>query len=118
MARRRSAAIRREGEGSDTRTSLGAPVWIDHSASAGLDAAEALPAAYRHAFEAVDRAQFIPGRTWVGGDEDRDDTAVDRGIDPKAWDKAVYDATLPIVTQFDEGTVTWPEQGRRPTSSG
>lgn len=84
---------------------------------AGLSAAGALPAAYRHAFEAVDRAQFIPDRIWVGGDEDRDDTAVDRGSDPKAWDDTVYDATLPIVTQFDEGAVTWPEQGYRPTSS-
>ncbi|MGH3942765.1 MAG: methyltransferase domain-containing protein [Pseudonocardiaceae bacterium] len=84
---------------------------------AGLYAAEVLPAAYRHAFQAVDRAQFIPDRIWVGGDEDRDDTAVDRGIDPKVWGKAVYDATLPIVTQFDDGTVTWPEQGYRPTSS-
>ena len=52
---------------------------------AGLYAAGALPAAYQHAFKAVDRAQFIPDRIWVGGDEDRDDTAVDRGIDPKAW---------------------------------
>ncbi|MGH8880205.1 MAG: methyltransferase domain-containing protein, partial [Stackebrandtia sp.] len=84
---------------------------------AGLYAAGALPAAYRHAFEAVDRAQFIPDRIWVGGDEDRDDTAVDRGSDPEAWDKAVYDATLPIVTQFDEGAVKWPEHGYRPTSS-
>ncbi|MGH3930027.1 MAG: methyltransferase domain-containing protein, partial [Pseudonocardiaceae bacterium] len=84
---------------------------------AGLYAAGALPAAYRHAFQAVDRAQFIPDRIWVGGDEDRDDTAVDREIDPKAWGKAVYDATLPIVTQYDDGTVKWPEQGYRPTSS-
>lgn len=84
---------------------------------AGLDAVGALPAAYQHAFKVVDRAQFIPDRIWIGDDEDRDDTAVDRGIDPKAWGKAVYDATLPIVTQFDDGTVTWPEQGYRPTSS-
>ncbi len=84
---------------------------------AGLSAAGIVPAAYRHAFKAVDRAQFIPGRIWVGGSEDRDDTAVDRGIDPKAWERAVYDATLPIVTQFDDGAVTWPEQGYRPTSS-
>lgn len=84
---------------------------------AGLYAAGALPAAYQHAFTAVDRAQFIPDRIWVGGGEDRDDAAVDRGIDPKAWGKAVYDATLPIVTQFDEGRVTWPGQGYRPTSS-
>ncbi|MGH3913955.1 MAG: protein-L-isoaspartate O-methyltransferase family protein, partial [Pseudonocardiaceae bacterium] len=61
---------------------------------AGLSAAGAPLAAYRHAFTTVDRAHFIPDRIWVGGDEDRDDTAVDRGIDPQAWDKAVYDATL------------------------
>jgi protein-L-isoaspartate O-methyltransferase len=84
---------------------------------AGLDAAGGLPAAYRHAFQAVDRAHFIPDRVWVGGDEDREDVAVDRGTDPKAWEKAVYDATLPIVTQYDDGTVTWPAQGHRPTSS-
>ena len=95
-------------------TSISDGTW---SLVAGLYAAGALPAAYQHAFTAVDRAQFIPDRIWIGGDEDRDDTAVDRGIDPKAWGKAVYDATLPIVTQFDEGTVTWPEQGYRPTSS-
>lgn len=83
----------------------------------GLYAAGVLPAAYSHAFKAVDRAHFIPDRIWVGDDEDRDDTAVDRGIDPKAWEKVVYDATLPIVTQFDDGTVPWPEQGYRPTSS-
>jgi protein-L-isoaspartate O-methyltransferase len=84
---------------------------------AGLYAAGALPPAYWHAFQAVDRAQFIPDRIWVGDDEDRDDTAVDRGSDPKAWAKAVYNASLPIVTQFDDGTVKWPEQGYRPTSS-
>jgi len=43
--------------------------------------------------------------------------AVDRGIDPTAWEKIVYDATMPIVTQFDDGMVTWPKQGYRPTSS-
>ncbi|MGH3938244.1 MAG: methyltransferase domain-containing protein [Pseudonocardiaceae bacterium] len=84
---------------------------------AGLSAAGALPAAYRYAFQAVDRAQFIPDRIWVGDDDDRGDIAVDREIDPKAWEEAVYDATLPIVTQFDDGTVMWPEQGHRPTSS-
>lgn len=83
---------------------------------AGLYEAGALPAAYRHAFMAVDRARFIPDRIWVGGDEDRD-TAVDRRADPQAWATAVYDATLPIVTQFDDGTVQWPKQGYRPTSS-
>ncbi|MGH4026731.1 MAG: methyltransferase domain-containing protein [Pseudonocardiaceae bacterium] len=83
----------------------------------GLSAAGVLPAVYRQAFEAVDRAQFIPDRIWVGGDEDRDDTPVDRELDPEAWDTAVYDATLPIVTQFDEGTAKWPEKGYRPTSS-
>lgn len=84
---------------------------------AGLCAAGVLRDEYRHAFNSVDRGHFVPDRIWVGGDEDRGDTAVDRGIDPKAWDKAVYDATLPLVTQFDDGTVAWPDQGYRPTSS-
>lgn len=84
---------------------------------AGLDAAGVIPAAYRRAFLAVDRADFVPERIWYGGDEDTDDTPVDRATDPDGWAKAVYDAAMPIVTQWDDGTVQWPEQGIRPTSS-
>ncbi|MFE0022230.1 methyltransferase domain-containing protein [Amycolatopsis sp. NPDC059021] len=86
---------------------------------AGLDTAGVLPASYRPAFEAVDRADFIPARMWCGGNEttDADDLAVDRGTDPQGWTKAVYDPRMPIVTQFDDGAVTWPDVGYRPTSS-
>ena len=84
---------------------------------AGLNAAGTLPAMHRHAFKAVDRAQFIPDRIWVGGDEDRDDTALDRGVDPKAWAKAVYTATAGCGTHFSAGTGRGPAGGYGPTSS-
>ncbi len=70
------------------------------------------------AFLAVDRADFVPDRVWCGGDEGSDDVAVDRGGDPDVWAKAVYDSTMPIVAQFDDGAVAWPEQGARPPSVG
>lgn len=73
----------------------------------------------RVAFAAVDRAAFIAERVWFGGDPDegRDDAAVDRAVDPDTWVRAVYDPHMPIVTQWDDGAVVWPEVGRRPTSS-
>lgn len=84
---------------------------------AGLDAAGVLPAAYRSAFLAVDRGDFIPERIWHGGDEDTDDTPLDQAADPGGWAKVVYDPAAPIVTQWDDGAVAWPRQGVRPTSS-
>ncbi|MPZ66235.1 MAG: protein-L-isoaspartate(D-aspartate) O-methyltransferase [Pseudonocardiaceae bacterium] len=84
---------------------------------AGLEESGPLPAAYRSAFLAVDRADFIPDRIWYGGDEKDEDTPLDRAMDPQQWSTVVYDATMPIVTQWDDGAVMWPEQGVRPTSS-
>lgn len=73
----------------------------------------------RAAFTAVDRADFVPDRIWHGGDRDegRDDIALDRAADPAGWEESVYDPHLPIVTQWDDGAINWPETGVRPTSS-
>ncbi|GAA4542296.1 methyltransferase domain-containing protein [Amycolatopsis samaneae] len=85
---------------------------------AGLNAVGVLPTAYCAAFEAVDRAGFVPARVWCSGDTGPGYLAVDRAGDPQAWAKAVYaPARTAIVTQFDDGAVTWPEVGDRPTSS-
>lgn len=73
----------------------------------------------RAAFAAIDRAGFIPERVWFGGDPDegRDDAAIDAAADPDDWMAAVYDPSMPIVTQWDDGAVSWPDIGDRPTSS-
>lgn len=94
----------------------------DHGGNAALvgtlrQVVTALPESHIAAFAAVDRAAFVPDQIWVGGDARTDDEAIDRASRPEAWDKAVYDAELPIVTQFDDGQVTWPQIGHRPTCS-
>ncbi|CAM2800437.1 methyltransferase domain-containing protein [Saccharomonospora xinjiangensis] len=83
---------------------------------AQLDSAGRLPAEFRSAFLAAAREWFIPERFWFRpGDED-EDVAVDRSCDPHRWLSAVY-ADRPLVTQFDDGAIAWPEIGKRPTSS-
>jgi len=82
-----------------------------------------VPAGYRDAFNAVDRAWFIPPRMWVrenfshGNDDDTDDDiAVDRDTDPELWERATY-TDVPIVTQWDDGQTVWPDIGYLPTCS-
>ncbi|MGQ0779118.1 MAG: methyltransferase domain-containing protein [Pseudonocardiales bacterium] len=79
-----------------------------------LHAAGALLAAWGPAFRAVPRARFIPDRMWA--DEGTGYRPVDRTAEPQCWMRNVY-ADRVIVTQWDDGDTSWPDIGRRPTSS-
>jgi protein-L-isoaspartate O-methyltransferase len=83
--------------------------------AAGLRAAGILPAGWADAFDAVDRAAFIPEHCWVD-DENGDLRPIGRDIDPDRWNAAVY-SDEPIVTQLDGGRVTWPAVSPLVTSS-
>lgn len=73
----------------------------------------ALPREWETAFAAVDRGEFVPHRAWFD-----DDDGVPRPIEygTGAWAHAVY-SDEPVVTQLDEGRVTWPGVSRMVTSS-
>ena len=51
---------------------------------------------------------------WV--DESSGYQPVDRAAEPHRWCEAVYSDRV-IVTQWDDGTVAWPQVGHRPTCS-
>ena len=83
-----------------------------------LHASGELPAQWAAAVGAVERKWFIPDRMWVdeGGYENIECVPIDRATEPARWLSAVYSDKV-IVTQFDDGTTTWPEVGYRPTCS-
>lgn len=83
--------------------------------TAALTAANTLPAAWAEAFAAIDRGAFIPRRMWVDDEHGRAQP-IDRDVEPDRWDAAVY-SDVPIVTQLDDGKVTWPETSNLATSS-
>jgi protein-L-isoaspartate(D-aspartate) O-methyltransferase len=80
-----------------------------------LDAAGALPAAWREAFLAVPRHAFLPARFWVDDGESAPQP-INRDTDPGRWMEAAY-TDVTIVTQFDDGATVWPTVGTHPSSS-
>lgn len=84
--------------------------------AAELDAAHAVPAAWRAAFLAVPRHHFLPAQIWVD-DEHGTPQPLSRAYDPDQWLAAAYRNT-PILTQFDDGQTVWPDaSGELCTSS-
>lgn len=84
--------------------------------AAELDAAEAVPAAWRAAFLAVPRHHFIPSQIWMD-DEHGTPQPLSRDHDPDQWLAAAY-RNVPILTQFDDGQTVWPDtSGELCTSS-
>lgn len=73
----------------------------------------AMPANWQSAFAAVDRAAFIPRRAWFD-DHDGVPRPIEYGTEE--WARAVY-SDEPIVTQLDEGRISWPDSSRLVTSS-
>ncbi len=73
----------------------------------------ALPPKWEAAFAAVDRGAFVPHRAWFD-----DENGIPRPIEygTEEWTHAVY-SDEPVVTQLDEGRVSWPEVSRVVTSS-
>lgn len=84
--------------------------------AAELDAADAVPAAWRAAFLAVPRHHFLPSQLWVD-DEHGAPQPLSRDHDPDKWLAAAY-RNVPILTQFDDGQTAWPDtSGELCTSS-
>jgi protein-L-isoaspartate O-methyltransferase len=81
-----------------------------------LAASGALVAAWRGAFDAVDRARFLPDLMWPHDRATGSARPVVRAEDPVAW-YAAADADVPIVTQWDDGTHVGREPGEVFTSS-
>ncbi|MFI6583118.1 methyltransferase domain-containing protein [Embleya sp. NPDC050493] len=75
-----------------------------------------MPAAWLPAFEAVDRAWFLPTVMWPFDMAASSSVTRDRAADPDAW-FAAADANVPVTTQWDDGRHTGPEPGRVSTSS-
>ncbi|MGW7001298.1 methyltransferase domain-containing protein [Streptomyces sp. NPDC054933] len=75
-----------------------------------------LTADWVSAFEAVDRALFLPDVMWAHDMATRRNEAVDRSADPEGW-LLVADSDVPIVTQWDDGDHQGLEPGGVPTSS-
>jgi protein-L-isoaspartate(D-aspartate) O-methyltransferase len=68
------------------------------------------------AFLAVDRASFIPDRIWCQIEDDGPYAPIDADSEPARWAGMAHSDRV-IVTQFDDGRVTWPQVGHRPTCS-
>jgi protein-L-isoaspartate O-methyltransferase len=81
---------------------------------AELDAVGDLPPSVESVLCRVPREWFVPDRAWVHDGQRYQ--PIDRVTDPDAWLAAVY-RNAPIVTQFDDGLVCWPQVGDRPTCS-
>jgi hypothetical protein len=79
--------------------------------AAELDAADAVPVAWRAAFLSVPRHHFLPPQVWVDDDAGRPQPlSRDDGSDQ--WRQAAY-RNVPILIQFDEdGTATGSPVGR------
>ncbi|NYI07844.1 methyltransferase domain-containing protein [Allostreptomyces psammosilenae] len=81
-----------------------------------LIATGAMAAEWMSAFEAVDRATFLPARIWPHDMLTRTASTVDRSEDPVSWYRYVDD-DVPITTQWDDGRHAGPGPGNVPTSS-
>jgi protein-L-isoaspartate O-methyltransferase len=83
---------------------------------AELDAADAVPVAWRSAFLAVPRHVFLPPQVWVD-DEEGKPQPLSCEEDPDRWLETAY-RNVPILVQFDDGTTRWPDtSGELCTSS-
>jgi protein-L-isoaspartate O-methyltransferase len=83
---------------------------------AELDAADAVPRAWRAAFLAVPRHVFLPPQVWVD-DEQGKPQPLSCHDDPDRWLTVAY-RNVPILTQFDDGKTRWPDtSGELCTSS-
>lgn len=80
-----------------------------------LRAAGNYPATLGNLFLDVQRGDFLPNRIWYR-DADRKVVPVDREVAPEEWAAAVY-SDGPIITQWDDGAVEWPEAGDTPSVS-
>jgi len=101
--------------GSSTRRTLRNPVnprpttiTIEQLA-AELDAALAVPVAWRAAFLSVSRHHFLPPQVWVDNDQGKPQP-LSRDDDPDQWRQAAY-RNVPILIQFDDGQTVWPDTG-------
>ncbi|MGW1997658.1 methyltransferase domain-containing protein [Embleya sp. NPDC001921] len=74
-----------------------------------------MPAGWERAFRDVDRAHFAPDRVWPFT-YDGQQHAVDRALDPVAWEEAVRGNTA-LVTQWDDGRHVGPAPGLVASSS-
>lgn len=84
--------------------------------AAELDAADAVPVAWRIAFLAVPRHHFLPPQVWVD-DEQGKPQPLSRDNDPGQWLESAY-RNVPILIQFDDGQTVWPDtSGELCTSS-
>lgn len=71
---------------------------------------------WRPAFDAVDRAAFLPDLMWPFDMATATSAPVDRRTDPAAW-YAYADSDMPLTTQWDDGGHRGPGPGRVATSS-
>ncbi|MFH8789390.1 methyltransferase domain-containing protein [Streptomyces roseoverticillatus] len=76
----------------------------------------ALEPAWVPAFDAVRRADFLPGVMWPHDMATGRSRTVDKARDPDAW-QSYADSDCPIVTQWDDGAHNGPEPGRSFSSS-
>ncbi len=84
--------------------------------AAELDAAGAVPVAWRAAFLAVPRHHFLPPQVSVDDDQGKP-RPLSRDDDPDQWLESVY-RNVPILIQFDDGQTVWPDtSGELCTSS-
>jgi len=74
---------------------------------AELDAADAVPVAWRAAFLAVPRHHFLPPQVWVDDDQGKPQP-LSRDDDPGQWLESAY-RNGPILIQFDDGQTIWPD---------
>jgi len=82
-----------------------------------LSSLDAMPPGWEAAFEAVDRAWFLPDRVWAFDDDAGVYTCViDRLADPEAWHRYAQ-ANVALVTRWDDGAHTGDDPGRVATSS-
>ncbi len=77
--------------------------------AAELDAADAVPVAWRAAFLGVARHHFLPPQVWVDDDQGRPQP-LSRDDDFDRWLAAAY-RNVPILIQFDDGNTRWPDNG-------
>lgn len=81
---------------------------------AELDAAGDLPPGSGPLLRRVPREWFVPDRFWAHDGQRYQ--PIDLASEPDRWFAAVY-RDAPIVTQFNDGYVRWPQVGDRPTCS-
>ncbi|MFJ8476005.1 methyltransferase domain-containing protein [Kitasatospora sp. NPDC094011] len=85
--------------------------------ASALVASGALSSDWLPSFKAVPRELFIPDRIWPGiADGTRQNPAVYRSKDPRAWQRAVY-SDIPLTTQWDDGDHEGDGLGTTPSSS-